>query len=174
MGPVDPLALEVAAGHLQAIMGLPARVLPAWPEPSQALLPLRRQYDAGQVLAALLRQAPPGRLWLGVTALDLCLPFLTHVFGEAHLGGRVAVISLHRLDQALGQGQPLAPLVYGRLAKVALHEAGHALGLTHCLTAGCLMRFSQALEHLDALETDYCPACAGQLAGLRQGLRGGP
>jgi archaemetzincin len=36
---------------------------------------------------------------LGVTAVDLYIPILTFVFGEAQLGGLCAVVFFHRLRQ---------------------------------------------------------------------------
>jgi archaemetzincin len=173
LGQVHPVALSVVAAHLQTILGLPARVSPPLPEPEYAHLALRQQYDAGLILKAL---ANPGatRLRLGLTAVDLCLPILTYVYGEARLGGLVAVVSIHRLQrESPGGERPPHALVYRRLAKVALHEAGHALGLTHCLGQGCLMAFSQTQSHLDDLDLGFCPACGERLAARRRDLAAG-
>jgi archaemetzincin len=169
LGPVEANALAVVAGHLQAIFELPALVAPPWPEPDYALIAHRRQYDAGLILGGLAQGRPPGRLRLGVTALDICLPIFTHVYGEARLGLGVGVVSLHRLARGLAEGaRPPRALVYARLAKTALHEAGHALGLTHCQVPGCLMAFSQTMAQIDALEGGLCPACQADLAFRRR------
>lgn len=168
LGPVEANALAVVAGHLQAVFDLPALVAPPWPEPDYALIAHRRQYDAGLILGGLAEGRPPGRLRLGVTALDLCLPIFTHVYGEARLGLGVGVVSLHRLARGAEGMRAPRPQVYARLAKTGLHEAGHALGLVHCRTQGCLMAFSQTLAQIDALEAGLCPACQADLAFRRR------
>jgi archaemetzincin len=100
-------------------------------------------------------------------AKDLCLPFLTHVFGEAQLAGCSAVVSLYRLwGPGLGDK---SELLLQRAAKVALHEVAHVMGLVHCRNRHCLMNFSPSLEHLDQLEMILCPNCSKLLH--RQRLR---
>ena len=58
---------------------------------------------------------------------------------------------------------------YERLAKVALHEVAHVLGLTHCREEGCLMRFSLGVEHIDGLAMRFCPECELRLIRARRG-----
>ena len=43
--------------------------------------------------------APEAWRLLGITSLDLYIPILTFVFGEAQVGGECAVVSAHRLTQ---------------------------------------------------------------------------
>jgi archaemetzincin len=175
LGRVDPVALEVAAANLQAILGLGADILEAWPEPDYALLRERGQYNAGPILKALAegRNGPPIRM--GLTRLDLCLPILTFVYGEAQMGGQAAVVSYHRLGEERPGEIILPALLYERLAKVVVHEAAHVLGLSHCRAPACLMRFSQSLEQLDGLELLFCDQCQYELERRREILRrGGP
>jgi archaemetzincin len=170
LGEVDGVAVSVAAANLQAVLGLPADVRPPAGEPDYALLPARRQYDALPILKAIEAEVPAGTLCLAVMNGDLCLPIFSYVLGEAQVNGRAAVISLFRLKQG-GDGRPSSPArVYERLAKVALHEVAHVLGLTHCREEGCLMRFSLGVEHIDELAMRFCPEC--ELRLLR--ARGGP
>jgi archaemetzincin len=172
LGRVPPVACAVVAANLQAALGLPTQVIAARAPPPQAHLRARGQYDAALILAALKGDLEPPRLRVGVTALDLCLPILTFVYGEALVGGRVAVVSTARLGARPGAppgARPGAPpgepaRLYERLAKVALHETAHALGLTHCRTDGCLMVYSVGLEVLDSLQPVFCPACEHRLA----------
>ena len=167
LGRVSATATAVAAANLQAMLGLNALVLPARPLPEHCLAPSRGQYDAGLILLELGPGATPGPLRLGLISHDLCLPFLTFVFGEAQLGGSAAVVSLHRLwNQEDGTRAPRAQ-VLERLAKISLHETAHVLGLAHCRAPGCLMRFSGDLAGLDRLDLGFCPACQRQLATAR-------
>ena len=96
---------------------------------------------------------------LGITGLDLYVPVLTFVFGEAQLGGRCALVSLHRLREEF-YGLPVNnDLLHERLAKEAVHELGHTFGLRHCGDWRCVMASTHAVERLDTKGTDFCPAC---------------
>ena len=161
MGPVDRVAVQVVAGHMEGLMGLPTKVAPPLPEPDYALIPSRRQYDVSKILKAFTQDVPANSLRLALTAVDLCLPMLSHVFGQAQVGGRVMVISTHRLGGRGGEPGGLGSLErsYDRLAKIAIHETGHVLGVRHCRVRGCVMNFSLELEHLDGLEMSFCPEC---------------
>ena len=164
LGLVDETAVSVIAANIQAILGLPSDVLPAWPDPRYALIPTRHQYNALPILKALNENAPPSALRLGVTAGDICLPILTYVFGEAQVGGKAAVVSVHRLREG-GGGKP-APrsTMYERVAKVAVHETAHMLGLKHCREPECLMNFSAGVRQIDLLALRFCLGCDRRLS----------
>ncbi|MEW5724562.1 MAG: peptidase M54 [Thermodesulfobacteriota bacterium] len=153
------MAVSVVAANLQAVLGLLADVSPPWPDPDYALIPARRQYNALPILKALEENLPRTTLRLGLLNMDLCLPILSYVLGEAQVNGRAAVVSLFRLKEGrAGKAVPAAQF-YERLAKVALHETAHVLGLRHCRETGCLMCFSLGVEQLDTLSTSFCPTC---------------
>lgn len=170
LGRVSATAASVAAANLQALFLMDAIVAPAWPQPEHCLAPSRGQYDAGRILLDLAQGEAGPPLRLGITAADLCLPFLTYVFGEAQLGGRAAVVSLHRLRLMENGTRAPRALLLERLAKLALHETAHILGLAHCQTPGCLMRFSGGLAELDRLDLELCPSCRPQLTVARLAL----
>lgn len=159
LGQVEELAISVAAANIQAILGLMARVVPPWSDPDYAVLPGRGQYNAIPVLKELSRQAENNTLRLGITSADLCLPFLSFVYGEAQVNGKAAVISLHRLKRGPDGKTAPSGLFLQRLAKVAIHETAHVIGMTHCRQQGCIMCFSLELEFLDALSMSFCPDC---------------
>jgi predicted Zn-dependent protease len=92
----------VVAAHLLTVLGIEARVDRPWPLPDTCWIPTRGQVDAAKALGLLAEGLRPGRLRLGLVTADLCLPMLTYVFGEARVGGNVAIVSLHRLGPRPG------------------------------------------------------------------------
>ena len=159
LGPVDGVAVSVVAANIQTFIGLPVDVVPPWPEPAYAIIPVRGQYNALPILKALATGIGADTRRLGLFGGDLCLPILTYVFGEAQVNGRAAVISLRRLRQSRDGQRVPSSLLLERLAKVAVHEMSHVLGLKHCRTPNCLMSFSLGLDQLDALTLRFCPDC---------------
>jgi archaemetzincin len=123
----------------------------------------RDQYYSSAILARL---EPHGadRAILAVTSSDLYVPVLTFVFGEAQLAGPRAIVSLRRLKDEFYGMAPNPSRLSERLAKEALHELGHTLGLRHCDNWRCVMSSSHAVERLDVKEGQYCPACARLVA----------
>ena len=127
-------------------------------DPEFARHPERNQYHSTQLLEQLARRhdAP---LVLGITALDLYIPILTFVFGEAHVGGSCAVVSYHRLAQEF-YGLPRDPAILTeRLIKEAVHEIGHTAGLPHCDDYECVMASSHAVEWIDLKGRAFCVVC---------------
>ncbi len=121
----------------------------------------RGQYYSTSILVRLAGAVAlePGDRILGVTDLDLYVPVLTFVFGEAQVGGNSALVSLCRLRDEF-YGLPPAPeLLRERAAKEAVHELGHTLGLRHCANWQCVMASTHAVERLDLKLRDFCPAC---------------
>jgi archaemetzincin len=56
-----------------------------------------------------------------------------------------------------------------RLAKEAVHEVGHALGLLHCGTVGCVMSRSPAVREVDEKSSLPCTACRARLGEIEGG-----
>jgi archaemetzincin len=124
----------------------------------------RGQYYASRLLERLsvCVGADDGRV-LGVTMLDLYVPVLTFVFGEAQLSGRCAVISAHRLREEFYGLPARAELVAERLEKAALHELGHTYGLHHCEDWECVMASAHAVERVDVKGSTFCAECLRQI-----------
>jgi archaemetzincin len=130
-------------------------------DPSPAYDRGRAQYDCRTLLPLLERAAgTPERRALGVADIDLFSPIFTFVLGEAHLGGRSGIFSLHRLDPRFYGLPEDAELLWKRAEREALHETGHLLGLEHCKHPDCVMRFSASAEEVDLKPAEFCPACA--------------
>ena len=153
MGRMDMTILSVIAANFQVILGLNTRIQPIQPEPDYAFLARRGQYEAGKIINALSAIPEGAPFRLGVVNVDIYTPILTFVFGESQLGGKAAVISLFRIQNKNKE------MTYNRTAKIAIHEIGHLLGIIHCQTMDCLMRFSNSPEKLDDLPLRFCQAC---------------
>ena len=129
--------------------------------PQAAFDAARRQYSAPLVLQKLLERAPgPGRKLLAVTCADLFIPMLSFVYGQAQLGGQVAVVSLARLKQEYYGLPENNALIAGRARKEAVHETGHLFGLVHCEQLDCAMRLSTNIRQLDLKGDALCAGCA--------------
>ena len=157
--------LESLEKQLVTAFRLPIeRQVPAF-DPEVAYDASRGQYNSRVLLAQLLQHHPgPGRV-LGVTDVDLFIPVLTFVFGEAQLGGRAAVVSSHRLvPERYGLPGDRA-LVQARLVKEAIHELGHSFELVHCADGRCVMASSPEVTGIDLKSPSFCDQCGAKIRG---------
>ena len=164
VGRVDRALLEPLAEDLTRCLRVACAIQPDGLEAEFAFNPLRRQYHSTEILKKIL-QRPASEAWrvLGVTEMDLYIPVLTFVFGEAQLSAVGAVVSTHRLRQEF-YGMPTDPeLLRERLLKESLHELGHTYGLRHCPDYSCVMSASNGVERIDLKRAEFCPACAQAL-----------
>lgn len=164
IGSFDERLLLQLGSALAGAFRVPCRTLDERLDPQFAFHPERQQYHSSEILRAMQTHAQRGA-WrvLGITNVDLYIPILTFVFGEAQVGGPCAVISAHRLSQDF-YGLPSDPaLLRDRLIKEAVHELGHTLELTHCEDYSCAMAPSHAVEWIDLKEAYLCADCQSQM-----------
>ncbi len=135
----------------------------------------RNQYNSTDILHFLKAEYTNSHLlsyrhhhhrhtFLGITPLDLFIPILTFVFGEAELDGDVAIVSYHRLKNELYGLPEDRRVLIDRVVKEAVHELGHAYGLIHCHTQTCVMRASTYVEDIDLKSASLCASCARFIA----------
>lgn len=161
---VENAVLDRLCRDLPSLFGLVCRVSPAMPLPSDAFLPIRGQYLAAEILAELRNARCTGaERVLAITNSDLCAEGLNFVFGQAELGGRLAVISTHRLRASTSRGD--GRQFYRRVLKEAIHELGHTFGIGHCPDERCIMHFSNNLEDTDLKGPGFCSDCLARLNG---------
>lgn len=149
--------LDAVRAHLAAEFRVPVRAGFEPERPSEAWDARRRQFETGRILKWLEARHVEAPKVLGLTDVDLFIPILTFVFGEAQLGGRAAVVSTARL--APGNGARAERLLAERLRKEAVHELGHAYGLVHCGQPGCVMGRSPGVSEIDAKGPSFCMDC---------------
>jgi archaemetzincin len=121
--------------------------------------PLRSQFLSTAILQELARAAPPDAIRvLAIVEVDLFIPILTHVYGEAQLGGKACIVSTYRLKDGLG---PTAghSAIEERSVKEALHELGHTFNLRHCKNKACIMHYCHTVRDVDRKENQLCRYC---------------
>lgn len=170
LGEGTALLQRLAAG-LGTGLGLAVKIRDPEFDPDVARDARRAQYDSSVLLARLLRMSRPGHRILGVTGIDLFIPILTYVFGEAQVGGPAAIVSLHRLRPEVYGLAPDRELTDRRLLIEALHELGHTFGLLHCLEPGCAMGSSTYVEQIDLKSARFCAGCAAGLESADDRMR---
>jgi archaemetzincin len=125
-----------------------------------ALDPSRLQYNSSLILRQLIKTPPlDAEKILGVLDVDLFIPILTFVFGEAQLKGIGAVVSTRRLHNQFYGLPENKEVTTDRLLKEAVHELGHTFGLIHCSQPQCVMNSSTYVENIDQKPAELCPLC---------------
>jgi archaemetzincin len=164
VGTVDSRLVEWLQQALYEKFRVPGEILSPALDPSFALHAERQQYHSSEILAAMQKYINHST-WrlLGVTGLDLYIPILTFVFGEAQLGGSGAVVSYHRLRQDFYGLPEDLDLLANRLLVEAVHELGHTLRLTHCHDYRCVMAPSHAVEWIDIKDSGFCEGCLSRV-----------
>jgi archaemetzincin len=129
--------------------------------PDTALVKFRNQYQSN-VLLDFLEKGFQGRI-LGVTKEDVYTEGLNFIFGQAKMKGRVALLSISRLNPKFFNQNEDKTLFEDRYTKESIHEIGHVLGLEHCPTRGCVMNFSNTIGEVDKKTKYLCDNCKKSL-----------
>lgn len=160
LGKVEPALLEELCAAIPRKLHVSCEVLAVEFNLTPSYHPERQQFHSSEILQrmqALVR--PTDWRLLGVTDVDLYIPILKYVFGEAQIGGPCALVSYHRLRQEFYGLDPDGTLLSERLLKESIHELGHTLALRHCEDYRCAMASAHAVEWIDLREADLCTSC---------------
>jgi archaemetzincin len=164
IGGVPPNVMEWIENAAAEWFPLPIRRLPALAVPEGAYDAKRQQYQSVEIMKLVARSAPrdASRI-LGVTDVDLAIPMLSFLFGQAQFDGPVAIVSLCRLHQEFYGLPAQEKLLRERTVKETLHELGHTFGLVHCSDPNCAMSLATHIELVDSKSERYCARCGTQL-----------
>ncbi|MFC1813650.1 archaemetzincin family Zn-dependent metalloprotease [Thermodesulfobacteriota bacterium] len=162
ISPIGDFAPEIYKPVIQKvdqIFGFEVEEKPLLEDVKFALDKERNQYHSTAILEKLSGSAPSHAIKvLAITRVDLFIPILTYVYGEAQLGGKACIISTHRLDERssfIGKDPPL----YERAAKEAIHELGHTFKLRHCRDQACIMHYCRSVADVDRKTDQFCRYC---------------
>lgn len=123
--------------------------------------PPRRQYNANEILKVVDDgYSHDHKKVIGLFNIDLFIPILTFIFGQAYLGGKTGIASTYRLNPTRYGMPEDQNLLLQRTAKELIHELGHTFGLIHCHTPGCVMNSSTYVEDIDQKKTRFCQDCS--------------
>ena len=160
VGRIDSILLEHIRLELPRNLPVSCDLRAIELDPNPSYHPERQQYHSSEILERLqpLVRESDWRL-IAITSVDLYIPILKYVFGEAQMGGPCAVVSYHRLRQEFYGLDRDHDLLAERLLKECVHELGHTLGLHHCQDYRCAMASAHAVEWVDLREYALCDGC---------------
>jgi archaemetzincin len=156
--------LEKIAGAVKQEFLYPVTIKEGHIDLSEFYDPGRRQYDGIKLLKEVNTLSPSGSVkTLGLFNIDLFIPILTYIFGQAYLKGRAGIVSTYRLRNELYGMRQNEELLHERFKKICIHELGHAFGLIHCHTSNCVMKSSTYVEDIDQKEHNFCVRCRNEI-----------
>jgi archaemetzincin len=127
--------------------------------------PTRRQYNGVKLLRDINTLfANDSSKTIGLFSVDLFIPILTYIFGQAFLNGRSGIASHYRLSNERYGINTEDKLIAERFNKEVIHELGHTFGLIHCHISTCVMRSSTYVEDIDQKSENLCQNCRKEIA----------
>jgi archaemetzincin len=129
--------------------------------------PGRRQYNGTKLLKEVdSAYSSDSDKTLGLFSVDLFIPILTYIFGQAFLKGRTGIASHYRFSNERYGMNTDDKLILDRFKKEVIHELGHAFGLIHCHIPTCVMRSSTYVEDIDQKSANICLKCRNEMSSI--------
>ena len=163
-GQFEPDYFQWLAAAIQQELGIPVETAYDYSELNNFYDPARRQYDGNKLIKYIHSAYNNDYIkTIGLFRVDLFIPILTYIFGQAIFKGNVGVVSLFRLKNELYGLKANDKLLFERFLKEVIHELGHTFGLTHCVSPVCVMRPSTYIEDVDEKKPHLCANCRQKL-----------
>jgi len=154
LGNVKDTYVEVVQKAIKTVYGYKCVVLPAVQHNKKLYANSKTRYDGNKIL----QYFDSDKHILVITEKDIAHYKNSHypewgIFGLGSLTNKTCVVSTCRLGSTDVIGE--------RLAKVAVHEVGHTLGLTHCTkSANCVMQDAKGrIKTVDNGSIQLCNKC---------------
>ena len=156
---LDMITRDVSLGFM-----LPVTTREGFLDLSEFFDPTRKQYNGTLLLKKIESEFSSGSSkTIAIFNIDLFIPILTYIFGQAYLNGNSGIVSVYRLsNERYGIGKD-DEIIVDRFRKEVIHELGHMFGLIHCYDSDCVMRSSTYVEDIDQKSHNLCVKCKSQL-----------
>jgi len=151
VGDVDVKILKCVCDALHEVFNASTEIEDVQPAPAHAYVEKRGQYLSSAFVSIASRGECDKNI--AITDVDVYSPGLNFVFGQAELGGKGCMISIHRLRSCNSD------TLEKRVKKEAVHEIGHTLGISHCQDSKCVMSYSPSLNGVDYKGQTLCLGC---------------
>ena len=170
-GEFNPDLIDAVAAEIKRVFGFSTACESILQDIAFALDQNRNQYHSTLILEQLAANCPDRAIRvIALVQVDLFIPILTHVYGEAQLGGKACIVSSYRLNE--GRSAALVDRKYiDRVVKEAIHELGHTFKLRHCPEHTCIMHYCRNEEDVDRKSDQLCRYCKVMLEDEIKGLR---
>lgn len=143
---------------------IPVNLKEGYMDVSEFYDPSRRQYDGNKLLKTVdIRYSGSSLRTMGLFTVDIFIPILTYIFGQAFLNGHTGIASVYRLSNESYGMEADETLKRERLKKEVIHELGHTVGLIHCHVPWCVMRSGTYVEDIDQKRSGFCPDCRSKM-----------
>lgn len=167
VGKLNEGAIERIRPALEEIYRRPTALHKALPVPKYAYNPTRGQYHSSSILKRV--ESLYDNVWdcaIGFTDVDLFVPEVPFIFGEADRSTRAAIISLTRLTPDSGPAESRHDVMMKRLVSEAIHQLGLIRGLAHCPNNRCVMFYAATAQEIDKRGSSMCANCRKRLQDL--------
>jgi len=163
-GKFEKRVLDQLIWDIEIAFGWPVSLVPFTHDILPYFDAARKQYDANRLLDLVYREYSANSVkTIGLFQVDLFIPILTYIFGQAQHNGSTGIASLYRLRNQQYGIKGNERILYDRFRKVVIHELGHAFGLIHCHVPVCVMRPGTYVEDIDQKKSQFCNKCREQL-----------